>query len=98
MLASPISMNTEHADLGDSVEALDWDDAEAMKRHSAGVRGPVLWWGGEACQGEYMGTMHAAVLSGFAAAAGIVKHPSSAHERQLAGGGAGAGVGTTAKE
>lgn len=75
MLCAAVSMHPEHAAAANAVpDGVDWEDSVAAAARSALLPGPVLWWGGEACQGEYMGTMHAALLSGRAAAQGILRH------------------------
>jgi len=75
MLCEALSMHPEHASTANTVAAgVDWEDVEAAGARAAALPGPVLWWAGEACQGEYMGTMHAAFLSGRVVAERIARH------------------------
>ncbi len=75
MLAAPISLHPDAAGGGANVvDGVDWEDGEVAASRAERLPQPVLWWAGEATQGEYMGTMHAAVLSGQLAAQGIASN------------------------
>lgn len=47
------------------------DDNDLLGAPVASEEGATIWWAGEACHGEYMGSLHAALLTGQEAGASI---------------------------